>query len=137
MHEDRTTGQDRTTDVPLSGLFANLRQEATLLVRREVELARVEASQKAGQIARGAAALGVGGAVLFVGILFLMLAATLGLMNVVEPWLSALIVGGAVLLVGVIMLFAGIQRMRTMNLKPERTLETLKEDARLVRGRAQ
>jgi len=131
MHEDRTT------DVPLSGLFANLRQEATLLVRREVELARVEASQKAGQIARGAAALGVGGAVLFAGILFLMLSATLGLMHVVQPWLSALIVGGVVLLVGAVMLYGGIKRMSAMNLTPQRTLETLKEDARLVRGRAQ
>ena len=131
MHEDRTT------EVPLSGLFANLRQEATLLVRREIELARVEASQKMSQITRGAVALGAGGAVLFVGILFLMLSATYGLMNVVEPWLSALIVGGVVLVVGVIMLFTGIGKMKTMNLTPQRTLETLKEDARLVRGRAQ
>jgi len=131
MHEDRTT------EVPLSGLFANLRQEATLLVRREIELARVEASQKVNQITRGAIALGVGGAVLFVGILFLMLSATYGLMHVVESWLSALIVGGVVLIVGVIMLITGIGKMKTMNLTPERTLETLKEDARLVRGRTQ
>jgi len=112
MHEDRTV------DLPLSGLFANLRQEATLLIKREVELARVEASQKVGQITRGAVALAVGGGVLFTGILFLMLSATFGLSKVLQPWLSALIVGGVVLLVGVVMLLKGISNMRNMNLKP-------------------
>ena len=129
MHEDRTV------DLPLSGLFANLRQEATLLIKREVELARVEASQKVGQITRGAVALAIGGAVLFIGILFLMLSATYGLSKVVDLWLAALIVGGVVLLVGVIMLLKGASNMKGMNLKPERTLETLKDDARLVRSR--
>ena len=129
MHEDRTV------DLPLSGLFANLRQEATLLIKREVELARVEASQKVGQVTRGAVALAIGGAVLFIGILFLMLSGTFGLSKVVEPWLAALIVGGVVLLVGVIMLLKGISNMRNMNLTPQRTLETLKDDARLVRSR--
>jgi predicted phage tail protein len=128
--------ENRTVDLPLSGLFANLRQEATLLVKREIELARVEAGQKVGQITRGGVALVVGGAVLFVGILFLMLAGTYGLEKVVEPWMAALIVGGAVLLVGVIMLLKGISNMRNLNLKPERTMETLKGDASLVRSRA-
>lgn len=121
--------------MPLSGLFANLRQEATLLVKREIELARVEAGQKVGQITRGAVALAVGGAVLFIGILFLMLAGTWGLSRVVDPWLAALIVGCAVLLVGVVMLLKGISNMKNLNMTPERTLETLKSDASLVRGR--
>jgi xanthine/uracil permease len=129
MHEDRTV------DLPLSGLFANLRQEATLLIKREVELARVEASQKVGQITRGAVALAIGGVVLFTGILFLMLSGTFGLSKVLQPWLSALIVGGVVLLIGVIMLLKGASNMKNLNLKPERTLETLKDDARLVRSR--
>ena len=129
MHEDRPV------DLPLSGLFANLRQEATLLIKRDFELARVDASQKVGQINRGAVALAIGGAVLFIGILFLMLSGTFGLSKVVEPWLAALIVGGVVLLIGVIMLLKGASNMKGMNLKPERTLETLKDDARLVRSR--
>ena len=119
----------------MSGLFANLRQEATLLIKREVELARVEAPQKVGQIIRGAVALAIGGAVLFIGILFLMVSGPYGLFNVVELWLAALIVGGVVLLVGVIMLLKGASNMKGLNLKPERTLETLKDDARLVRSR--
>ncbi|UEM23770.1 phage holin family protein [Skermanella mucosa] len=119
----------------MSGLFANLRQEATLLVKREIELARVEAGQKVGQISRGAVALAVGGAVLFIGILFLMLAGTWGLSEYIEPWISALVVGGIVLLVGVVMLLKGISNMKKLNLTPERTLETLKGDASLVRGR--
>ncbi|QQP92237.1 phage holin family protein [Skermanella sp. TT6] len=127
--------ENRTVDMPLSGLFANLRQEATLLVKREIELARVEAGEKAGQITRGAVSLAVGGAVLFIGILFLMLSGTWGLSKVVDPWLAALIVGGVVLLVGVVMLLKGISNMKKLNLTPERTLETLKSDASLVRGR--
>jgi len=127
--------EDRTVDLPLSGLFANLRQEATLLIKREVELARVEASQKVGQITRGAVALAIGGAVLFAGILFLMLSGTYGLSKVVQPWFAALIVGCVVLLIWVIMLLKGASNMKNLNLKPERTLETLKDDARLVRSR--
>ena len=49
--------------------------------------------------------------------------------------LVALIVGGVVLLVGVVMLLKGISNMKKLNLTPERTLETLKSDASLVRGR--
>jgi hypothetical protein len=54
----------------------------------------------------------------------------------VAPWLSALIVGGVVLAIGGIMLLVGLNRMKTLNMKPERTLETLREDAKLVRGQA-
>ena len=53
-----------------------------------------------------------------------------------SPDLAALIVGGVVLLVGIIMLLKGVSNMKNMNYKPERTLETLKDDARLVRSRA-
>jgi hypothetical protein len=127
---------EHRSDVSLSSLIGDLKREAMLLIRREVELAQAEASEKVGQITRGGISLGTGGVVLFIGLLFLMLAVFFWLSNLVAPWLSALIVGGVVLAIGGIMLLVGLNRMKTLNMKPERTLETLREDAKLVRGQA-
>lgn len=119
---------------PLTALLTDLAQETGDLVRKEVELARAELAEKATQATRGAVSLAVGGAVCFLGMIFLLLSATLALATVVEPWAAALIVGGAVLLIGGIMVLSGRSRLSADNLQPRRTVETLKEDGRWAKA---
>ena len=46
-----------------------------------------------------------------------------------EPWLAALLVAVAVLAIGAALVWRGREGLRTTSLTPERTIETLKEDA--------
>jgi len=126
VDEPHRTGTDR----PLTGLLTELAQETTTLVRKEVELAKAEVSEKVSQATTGAVSLAAGGLVAFAGLIFLLLAVTYYLATMMEPWLAALIVGGVVTLVGVILVVIGKSRLNACNLQPTRTLATLQDDKR-------
>ncbi len=120
------TGRD---DRSLGELFAELAQETGTLVRQEVELARVELGQKASRVGRDIAALAVGGAVAYAGVLALVAAAILALGEAGLPWwLSALIVGLVVAGVGYALVARARTALKQADLAPRQTVETLKED---------
>ncbi|HSK39649.1 MAG TPA: phage holin family protein [Arenibaculum sp.] len=128
VHVDPAHTQNDRADRPLSSLLSELATETTTLVRKEVELARAEMSEKVNQAMSGAVALMAGGFVAFAGLIFLLLSATLGLANWMSDWLAALIVGGVVAIIGGIMVMSGKNRLSAQNLQPRRTIETLQED---------
>ena len=47
----------------------------------------------------------------------------------VSPWLAALLVGTATLAAGAALAWRGREGLRTTSVMPERTIETLKDDA--------
>lgn len=122
--------EQRQQDATLRPLLNQLAQDSAALVKQEINLAKAEvrASVKqtaagATRIAAGAAIGGVAGLVL-TAFLVLLLGDLLG-----NYWLAALIVGVVFAAVGGILAMAGIRRFREMNVAPERTIETLREDA--------
>ena len=128
--------QERSDDRSLGELFSELTRQMTTLVRQEVELARTETTAKVSRIVQNAALLAVGGAVIYAGVLALVaaaifLVATLG----VPGWVSALIVGALLVIVGFLLVQRGLSALRADDLAPRRTIETLEEDAELMRGR--
>ena len=128
--------QDRSDDRPLGELFGELTRQMTTLVRQEVELARTETTEKVTRSARNAAMLAVGGAVIYAGVLALVAAAVFLLATLGLPgWLSALIVGAILAVVGYLVVQRGLQGLKSADLAPRRTIETLKDDAELLRGR--
>ncbi|MFN8719319.1 MAG: phage holin family protein [Rhodospirillales bacterium] len=112
----------------LGARLAALVRDGTTLVRQEIDLAKAEMAEKAGQVGRGGAMLAAGGLVAFAGLLFLLLAGVYGLANTVEPWLAALIVGGVTVVVGGILLMIARSRLSAKGLAPRRTIATLRED---------
>jgi len=121
--------QERRDDRSLGDLFAELAQETATLVRQEVELARVELSQKASSAARDIASLVVGGAVVYAGFLAIVAALIVGLADAGLPWwLSALVVGLVVAGVGYLLVARARTALQQTDLVPGRTVETLKED---------
>jgi len=122
--EPPRSGADR----PLTGLLTELAQETTTLVRKEVELAKAEVSEKVSQATTGAVSLAAGGMVAFAGVLFLLLAVTYFLATMMEPWLAALIVGGVVTVIGIILVSMGKSKLSARNLQPNRTIATLQDD---------
>ena len=122
--------QTNKDNLSLGELFGELSKETSRLVRKEVELARVEMTQKAAQIGREIAMLAVGGAVLYAGLLALLAALIIGLGSLGVPWwLSALLVGLVVSIIGFFLIQRGRDGLKRANLAPQQTIETLKEDA--------
>jgi uncharacterized membrane protein YqjE len=115
----------------LGELFKQLAQDSAVLVRQEVALAKAEMRESAEQVARAGAMMAAGGAVLLLAAFALtaFLIVLLGdLLN--NYWLGALIVAVLYGAVGVALLMAGRNKLKENDLKPERTIETLREDKR-------
>lgn len=121
----------------LGTLFSNLWRETTTLAREEAQLAKDEMSEKATQAASGVGLIAAGGAVVFAGFLALLLAAINALIPMLppdmSPWLSPLIVGGVVMVLGFVALAGGRTELKGRNLKPSRTLHSLRRDGQLIK----
>jgi hypothetical protein len=114
----------------LGDLFSDLSRETTTLVRQEVQLAKAELTQSATEAARGIGMLVAGGAVAYAGLLFLLLAIVFGLIEAGwDAWVSALVVGLVVVAIGAILVLRAREALKPANLAPQKTVETLKEDA--------
>jgi hypothetical protein len=125
-HRDETRG--------IGDLLGDLGRQVSTLVRKEIDLARVEVSSSVGRLSRGAAMAGAGGALLYAGLLVLLAAAVLGLVEArVDAWLAALIVAGFVLAVGAIVTSVGVRQMQRTDMAPKQTAETVRENVEFVR----
>lgn len=116
-------------DKSLGELLSDLTSDLSTLMRQEVELAREEVRVEARKASKGVAAFG-GAAV--VGLLAgAALVLTLGfLLDVALPaWVAFLIVTAVLALVAAVLARHGQARMRTVDPKPDKTIQTLKEDA--------
>lgn len=121
--------QARKEDRSLGDLFTDLTREMSTLVRQEVTLARTEMTQKATQVGKDVGFMAAGGVVALIGVLAIVTAVILLLANVMWPWLAALIVGAVIAIVGYVFLQQGMTRLKHVNLAPEQTIATIKEDA--------
>ena len=129
--------QDYAQGRSLMGLFADLWRETQTLVHQEAQLAKAELSEKVSEVTTGAGEIATGGAILFAGFIVLLFAAV-GALELMLPtehaiWLAPLIVGLVVMVIGSIALARGRSHMKAENLAPERTLESLRRDARLAK----
>ncbi|HWX48989.1 MAG TPA: phage holin family protein [Roseomonas sp.] len=111
-------------------LIGDLVDQTSTLLRKEVQLARAEMSEKVSQVGASAGSIAVGGALLLAALIVLLNAiaaflVTLGL----SVWLSSLIVAVVVAIIGYIMLRAGLNRLKAANLTPQRTVTQLSRDA--------
>jgi len=124
-----------TTERSLPDLLSDLTTQMTTLVRQEVELARTEMTSKASRAGRGAAMIGAGGAVAYAGFLVLAAAVVALLVELgLDLWLAALIVGIVLAAIGGFLAFQGQNTIKRTSLAPERTVQTLKDDAEMLRG---
>ena len=130
--------QRRGDDRSLGELFTDLVQEMTTLVRQEVILAKTELTQKATRVGRDVGFLALGGAVAYAGFLAIVAALIIGLATLGLPWwLAALLVGVVVAGAGYVLVQRGLTALRREDLTPRQTIETLKDDARLVKEQTQ
>jgi hypothetical protein len=104
------------------------------LFAQEIALLKTETSKSISDMKAATMSIAMGGAVLSMGVLFLLLAAVYALSNVVDPWLAALIVGGIVTLIGVVMLTMGRSKLDPAAMAPHRTAASLRKDTQMLKG---
>jgi uncharacterized membrane protein YqjE len=104
------------------------------LVRQELELAKVELTEKGKQAGIGAGMFGGAGVLALYGVGALVATAILALATAVDGWLAALIVAVVLLAgAGVLALLGKARAKRAVPVMPEQTVETIKEDVRYTK----
>lgn len=111
----------------LPELVRSIVSDLSLLGRQEVELAKQELGEMAGEKAKGTGLLAAAAVLGLFVTGFLGLAAAAGLDVVLPQWVAFLIVAGTFLLLAAIAVLAGRRALGT-NVSPERTKQTVKED---------
>lgn len=124
-------------DRPIAELVRDLSSQASTLVRKEIELARTELSEKGKHAGKGAGMFG-GAAVLG---LFAFGAITAGLImllgKAVDEWLAAVIVGVVYALIAGIVALVGRREVdRATPPVPERATVSVREDVAWTKTRA-
>jgi MFS family permease len=118
-------------------LFKQLSEQTTDLIRKEIELARAELTQKGKVAGAGAgligsaAVLGLLAAGALTAFLILLLSETM------DGWVAALIVAAIYAAIAGVLALAGRERVRaSMPPAPEQTVESVKEDVQWAKTRA-
>jgi hypothetical protein len=112
----------------LGALLGELAQQTSTVVKDEVQLAKLELTQKAVEAGRNAGLVGAGTALLHAGLLAVLAAIVVALGHVIPVWLAALLVGIAVGGAGYALAQKGMSALRRIELAPKDTLRTLEED---------
>ncbi len=111
----------------ISNLLHDLMNEIKLLIKQELQLFKVEMSQKATQAGKDIAFIAVGGVLAYAGLLVILAAAVLALALIIPGWAAALLVGLGVVGGGYALIQKGLSDLKTMKPKPEYTIDSLKE----------
>lgn len=123
----------RDGEASVGDLISDIAGDLSRLVRDEVALAKAEVKEEAGKAGRAASLYGGAGYAAGLALLLGSLAAVYGLRHVVDLAWAALIITGVWALIGAVLYAVGRRRMRGVRLTPERSLESLKEDAKWAR----
>ncbi len=130
--EASTTSSPSGGRRPIGAVVSSIVEGVQTLIRKQVELAKIEAGEAVAVRAKGA---GMMAAAAVLGLFALGFAAASGsaaLDNVLPAWAARLIVAAVFGVTAAALVLAGRRAIRTAP-TPERTQETLKEDARWAR----
>ena len=125
---------NRSTGNMFSDLFSDLVQELRTLVSKEIEVAKIEISEKASASIKNSVNVAIGASVAYLGIMAITAAAIFGLGEMIPVWLSALIVGGILTVSGALFAVVALRRLKKMKMKPEIAIANLREDKKWLKN---
>ena len=134
---EATSGTSERVNRPIGELFSKLASDVSLLIRQEIALAKKELGQSLTQALGATVSLVIGGVIAIVGLIALLAAAILALALIMPDWAAALIFGLVFIVVGLMFIMGAVNRLKTISIVPERTTQTLKDDAEMLREKAQ
>ncbi|HEX6340102.1 phage holin family protein [Umezawaea sp.] len=117
----------------LGDLVGELANDLSRLLRQELELAKAEIREEAAKAGKAAGMLGAAGFAGYMTAVLLSFALAFGLAHAVGLAWATLIVAVLWGIAGAVLFSAGRSRLKTVSPKPERTIDTLKEDAEWAR----
>ena len=129
----QTQMQMKNDERSLGDLFSELAAETGTLVRHEVALAQAEMTAKASRVGKNVGFLAVGGAVGYAAMLAILGGIIIGLSYFMPAWLAAIIVGAVVGIVAFMLISSALAELKKTNIKPEETVESIKEDAQWLK----
>lgn len=122
---------------PIGELVRDLSEQTSTLVRQELELAKVELTQKGKQAGVGAGMFGGAGAVALLALGALTACVIALLDKGMATWLAALIVAVVYAAIAGVLALMGRQRIKQAGpAAPEQTIETVKEDVQWAKTQA-
>jgi uncharacterized membrane protein YqjE len=108
----------------LQNIITNVQE----IIRYEFRLAETEISEKAAQAAGPAVTFGIGLALAFYGVGFLLLACVSALSAIIAAWLAALLVGAVVSIVALALVSSSGKKLKNMNYTPQKTIRSLEQE---------
>ncbi|GHH33570.1 phage holin family protein [Lentzea cavernae] len=118
-----------TSGESLGDLVSELTGDLSKLMRQELELAKAEIRQEATKAGKATGMLAAAGFAGYLTTVLLSFALVFALGAVMPLGWAALIVAALWGIAGAVLYTSGRSKLRTVNPKPELTVETLKEDA--------
>ena len=122
-------------DHSVGDLLGRVTSDLSTLMRKEVELAKVEIKEEATKAGKASGTLVGAGLVGFLVLVFLSLAVMFGLDQVMPIGWAAVITAVLLAIVAAVLFVVGRRQLRQVNPKPEQTVETLKEDVQWAKNR--
>jgi len=116
---------------PLGELFSELSGNLQQLMRKEVELAKVEATEQAKRAGKAGALFGATAAIGFFGLMLVLFAAAFGLAEVIPTGLAFLAIGLLCLVLAGLLAVSGKKKAAAIR-PPQETVETLKQDVQVA-----
>jgi hypothetical protein len=128
---DGTPDNGAVEDKSLSDLVTQVSENASVLVREEIELAKAEIEQKVRRLAMGAVVAAAAGFFIFFALVFALDSLAWGLNDFFDSiWVGFLITAGILVLLGAV---AGFIAMRAFKAGAPPTPDLAIEEARLIR----
>ena len=115
-------------EASLGDLFSRLSEQASVLIRQEIQLAQTEMTRKVTKAGRNAAFIALGGLIALGAFVSVIAALILVLSQVMEAWLAALIVAVVLAIAAALLVQYGISKLKQIDPAPRRTIETMREN---------
>jgi uncharacterized membrane protein YqjE len=119
-----TVSNERTLPEVMNHIVGNVQE----IIGAEFQLAKTEIKEEISKASTPAATLGVGLVISFFALGFLLLAAVYALSIVMAAWLAALLVGATLTVAGIALISSGGTKLKEVNVLPEKTANSLKEN---------
>ena len=126
--------EPKAPEKSLGQLFSELTADLSTLMRKEVELAKVETKEEVSRAGKAGGMLGGGAFAGYFALLFLSFALAWLLDEWMHTALAFLIVGLLYAVVAAVLVVRGRARLQNVNPVPQQTVETLKEDVQWARA---
>jgi uncharacterized membrane protein YqjE len=120
--------EPKQADKSLGQLVGDMTSELSSLMRKEVELAKVELKEEVGRAGKAGGMLGAGAVTAYFALLFGSLALAWLLDQAMPVALAFFIVGALYGVAAAVLIGRGRQQMKQVDPVPRQTVETLKED---------